>query len=548
MVSSAPDGATPLVINRPLPPNFVDFDAVKVVRRLTQFGYRAYLVGGGVRDFLLGATPKDFDVATDARPREVKDVFRNCRLIGRRFRLAHIHFRGGKIIEVSTFRRNPDMDGPPEPEPEPEAEPDMDEGEAPGIEHREDAVGGANGGGGGDGAGALAPALAERAPRDLLIREDNVFGTEEEDARRRDFTCNALFYDLRRNAILDYVGGVADVERRVIRTIGDPNIRLAEDPVRILRAVRFGARLGLQIEPRTFAAMKRVGPELAKCAAPRLLEELLRILRSPHAADAWRLLEQCGALAVCFPEIAAYRERTGLAADVDEHVRLLGALDELQERAGGPLHDSVLLSVTMWPLVRRALEPVPAAVPGASTAAPAPAAAAAQAGGAPERAAETWADVGSGGWDVDVPGASGAVSVVVSLPAGSPRRDPGAVVMDLLRGPAVRLRMPHRLVGRATQILLAQGKMTAGRRRRFRPEQLVRREFCGDAVNLLEMRALASGERPLVALSAVEAWRQLLRNPGDPRLARELGSAVVVGDGRTGGAPGPGGGAAAGAS
>src|SRR5207248_335225 len=167
--------------------------------------FTAYLVGGCVRDLLLGMRPKELDVATSAHPNQVKETFRNSRLIGRRFRLAHVFFRGGKIIEVSTFRKSP-----------------LDE-------------------------------LTD-LPQDLLIRHDNVFGTEEEDARRRDFTINALFYEVDGGRVVDHVGGKADLAARLVHTIGDPDVRMREDPVRILRAIRFAAKCGLRIEPGTSAA------------------------------------------------------------------------------------------------------------------------------------------------------------------------------------------------------------------------------------------------------------------------------------------------------
>ena len=170
----------------------IDGDAERVVRRLTKGGFTAYLVGGCVRDLLLGLHPKDFDVATSATPNDIRATFRNCRIIGRRFRLAHVFF-GKKIIETATFRANPRED----------------EGDDDG---------------------------------DLLIRRDNVFGTETEDARRRDFTINGLFYDFEREDVIDHVGGLPDLEARLVRTIGDPDVRFREDPVRMLRAIKFAAR------------------------------------------------------------------------------------------------------------------------------------------------------------------------------------------------------------------------------------------------------------------------------------------------------------------
>ena len=181
--------------------------------------------GGCVRDLLLGRAPKDFDIATDATPSELRELFRNCRIIGRRFRLAHIIF-GNKIIETATFRANP----------------------------REDEEG--------------APGPAD----ELYIHRDNVFGTAEQDARRRDFTVNGLFYDLAAEQVLDYVDGLTDLASRSVRTIGDPNVRFREDPVRMLRAVKFAARLGFDIEDATYQALLSHGKEIEKSPVPRVLE------------------------------------------------------------------------------------------------------------------------------------------------------------------------------------------------------------------------------------------------------------------------------------
>jgi poly(A) polymerase len=240
-------------------PEQIDGDALKVVNRLRQFGYSAYLVGGCVRDLMLRRKPKDFDVATSAKPQEIRKVFRNCRLIGRRFRLAHIHFRDNKVIETATFRAN-----------------------------------------GND---------TNHQPDDLLIREDNVFGTEEQDALRRDFTINALFYDPVERIVIDYCGGLEDLVHRTIRFIGDPGVRVREDPVRIIRAIKFAALLDFKIDDLAWEAMCRYAQELTKSAPPRLLEEINRILRGGAAEASVRLLWQVGALAVLLPEVSSYLGR-----------------------------------------------------------------------------------------------------------------------------------------------------------------------------------------------------------------------------------------------
>ncbi|MEL6185770.1 MAG: poly(A) polymerase, partial [Myxococcota bacterium] len=201
----------------------IDPQAVSAIKRLRRYGYKGYLVGGCVRDLLLSISPKDFDIATDARPEEVKSVFRNSRIIGRRFRLVHLYYRGGKVLEVATFRA------------------------------------------------AITSEEEEEGRGDLLIRRDNVFGTEQEDAQRRDFTINALFYDPERGEIIDHVGGLDDIDAKVVRMIGDPDVRLREDPVRILRAIRFRAKAELTIEPSLEAALSRHVEELVRCPPARLL-------------------------------------------------------------------------------------------------------------------------------------------------------------------------------------------------------------------------------------------------------------------------------------
>ena len=250
----------------PLLEDRIDADAAKVVRRLERAGYQAYLVGGCVRDLLLGGTPKDFDVATSARPEDVRALFRNCRIIGRRFRLAHILFGGGKVIEVATFRRNPAIEAPEE-------------------------------------------EVATEADDDILIRSDNVFGDAHEDAIRRDFTINALFYDLDRRQVLDWCGGMDDIKRRTIHTIGDPIVRFREDPIRILRAIKFAARLDLGIAPDVYDAMVACREDLAQAARPRIFEEILRLLRGGAAHRSMWLLWETGAMAILLPELVRVPRR-----------------------------------------------------------------------------------------------------------------------------------------------------------------------------------------------------------------------------------------------
>ncbi len=298
----------------PLDETLFDPDALKVVRRLVRYGYEAYFVGGGVRDLLLGRRPKDFDIATDARPEAVRALFRNSRIIGRRFRLVHVLFGQRKVIEVATFRRNPN-DGSPD-----------DNDPSPGND-------------------------------ELLIRSDNAFGEAHEDAARRDLTINALFYDVDQKHVIDYVGGLPDIQNRVVRTIGDPVIRFREDPVRMLRAIKFAARLDLGIEPEVYDAIVLCRESIACSARPRLLEELLKLLRSGAARRSIWLTWETGLLHVLLPELA-----TMLDDDMSEysratHVwRVLGEVDRRAALRGAPLQDLVLLSLLLLEPIEEAVE------------------------------------------------------------------------------------------------------------------------------------------------------------------------------------------------
>jgi poly(A) polymerase len=263
----------------------IDPDALKVLYRLHEHNYVAYLVGGSVRDLLLERRPKDFDIGTSAHPHQVKKLFRNCWIIGRRFRLAHVKF-GTKTIEVATFRRQVDASETAEQEIA-HLEPDdvVGPGEPlPPDEERE---------------------AASRRHRDRLIHRDNTYGTPEEDAFRRDFTVNALFYDIATFSIIDYVGGLQDLHSRLIRCIGDPEVRFLEDPVRMLRAVVLAARLEFTIDEPILDSIAVHKHEISRSAPARLLEEYFKILRSGHAAEAFRQLRSTGLLKAITPELAA---------------------------------------------------------------------------------------------------------------------------------------------------------------------------------------------------------------------------------------------------
>ncbi|POC18505.1 poly(A) polymerase [Vibrio vulnificus] len=233
--------------------------ALKVLYRLHGAGFDAFLVGGGVRDLLLGQSPKDFDIATNATPEQLKQLFRNCRLIGRRFRLAHIMF-GREIIEVATFRG-----------------------------HHQDAN----------------SQISQQSKEGMLLR-DNVYGTIDEDAERRDFTINAMYYNISDYSIHDYAGGVEDLEDRLVRLIGDPETRYREDPVRMLRAIRFAAKLDFDIEEDTAAPIEEMAYLLRDIPAARLYEESLKLLQSGHGLETYHLMREYNLFQQMFPAISAY--------------------------------------------------------------------------------------------------------------------------------------------------------------------------------------------------------------------------------------------------
>lgn len=323
-------GPEPVVYEAALDATLVDADAARCIRRLREAGFAAYLVGGGVRDLLLGRKPKDFDIATDARPQDVRRIFRNCRIIGRRFRLAHILFADNKVIECATFRRDPDQELAQLPA-------EIAEGRA----HRA------------TNPVRLVPLHRVSADDDLLIRHDNVFGLPHEDAVRRDFTVNGLFYDPRKNEVIDYVGGMLDVERRVVRTIGEPAVRFREDPIRLLRAIKFSARLDMGLAPDVYDAIVEHRGELAKASKPRIFEEILRLLRGGAAMRSIYLAWDLGVLAIVMPELAAF-----LDDDARGAARTWARLSAVDARAArGELPtDSVLLAALMLDAIDEALE------------------------------------------------------------------------------------------------------------------------------------------------------------------------------------------------
>ncbi|CAM5477637.1 Poly(A) polymerase I OS=Rhodanobacter lindaniclasticus OX=75310 GN=pcnB PE=3 SV=1 [Rhodanobacter lindaniclasticus] len=275
--------------------------ALRVLYRLHDAGYAAYLVGGAVRDLLLGLRPKDFDVATDATPDEVKKLFRNCRLIGRRFRLAHVVF-GPEIIEVATFRGT------------------GEEGEG------------------------------DRHIVDGRIVRDNIWGTIEEDALRRDFRVNALYYDISDFSVRDYVGGMQDLHDRVLRLIGDPEVRYHEDPVRMLRAARLAAKLDMRIDAAAAAPFESLGPLLADAAPARLFDESLKMFLAGNGLKSFRMLEQCGLLKFLFPATARALKRgdAALRSLVEQGL----ANTDARIREGKSVTPAFLFAVLLWGEVR----------------------------------------------------------------------------------------------------------------------------------------------------------------------------------------------------
>jgi poly(A) polymerase len=288
----------------------VDPDALKVVRKLLAAGHEAYLVGGCVRDLYLGLRPKDFDVATSATPDAIRKIFRNSRIIGRRFKLAHVYF-GPKVIETSTFR--------------------------------------------------AAPIANDDDP---LITADNVWGSIEDDARRRDFTINALFFDVETRRIVDFVDGMNDLDGKIIRTIGDPHLRFQEDPVRMIRAIKFAARLGFTIEPPTWEALLDTTSDITKCSGARVLEETYKVLRGGASKRSFELMLESKLLDAMMPAyIGLYSEPRAehgptppdASKPADGSLeflwRFLGALDEYAGETGQLVGNGVLQAVLFAPLV-----------------------------------------------------------------------------------------------------------------------------------------------------------------------------------------------------
>jgi len=408
-----------------IPRAALDRDALRVIHRLQKHRHEAYFVGGCVRDLWIGRDPKDFDVATSAHPQEIRRLFRNGRIIGRRFRLVHIYY-GDHIVETSTFRRDPS--------------PDEDEEDG----HRSE---------------------------DMLIVEDNVFGNAAEDARRRDFTVNGLFLDPAHHEIHDYVDGIRDLQDRVLRTIGDPMVRMAEDPVRILRAVKFATRLDFRIDDATWEAMRHHVGQLSRSAPPRILEEILRLMRSGTAQGAFRMLRACGALEVLLPRLdtflrgAAGGNSSERVAGVERFWKLLEALDSQVNH--GDLRPSTALCVALLfhPLFERERDP------------------------------------------------EGRL-------ARGPAGEPGRIAYDVVESFAGPTRLSRRDFGRARAILISQDRFLQSASKHFSPLLFARSEEFPEALQLFGLRVDARGQ----GRDIFQAWedrQRRARDLADEELDRE---------------------------
>lgn len=420
----------------------IDPDALKVLYRLKNHEYVAYLVGGGVRDLLLGRKPKDFDIGTSANPQQVKRLFKNCFIIGRRFRLCHVRF-GKKVIEVSTFRKQ-----------------------------------------------------AEAEEGDTLIRRDNVFGTPEEDAFRRDFTVNALFYDIATFSVIDYVEGLPDLEARVIRTIGDPGVRLREDPVRMLRAVALASRLEFTIDRDTVEAIRFLRSEIVKSSPARILEEFYKILRQGAARRTFQSLHETGLLAYILPEADRAISDGGEA--------FLGSLARLDEyrnagrAAPEELTNSILLGTMLVPLgapLRRPIVPMTRRPPVS----------------APETVPEEGSEDTVTGPVEDLAAELAALDEPDDIAESAPTGPPPPLALPFARRDLDRLRL----------VLLAQRRLREVERSAGIKHQLAARPYFGDALRWLEIHGGLEGQE------LVAHWKSLdLGDVPPPLAAGEVGETL----------------------
>ncbi|MBE9504295.1 MAG: polynucleotide adenylyltransferase PcnB, partial [Proteobacteria bacterium] len=316
--------------DHPLSRKLISENALKVLRRLYRHGYTAYLAGGGVRDILLGREPKDFDVVTSATPEEIKALFRNAFLIGRRFRIAHIRFKG-EIIEVSTFRALRENDGSDVSQAaETEGVTDDEIESASEAEERKEKK----------------PLEGREHSDEGMILRDNVWGKPEEDAFRRDFTVNALFYDIADFSIIDYVGGLEDLKEGRLRLIGEPEVRYREDPVRMLRAIRFAAKLGFNIDKESLDPMVVLKNDILNANSSRLYEELQKLWISEEAEQGYQLMRKTGLFQVLFPEVDQWLSNED---DNFPHTFLGRAFEWIEEelRSGRAISPALLYAIVL---------------------------------------------------------------------------------------------------------------------------------------------------------------------------------------------------------
>jgi len=319
-----------------------------VLYRLRDGGFQAFLVGGCVRDLMLGITPKDFDVATDALPEQVKKLFRNCRLVGRRFRLAHVFF-GHETIEVATFRA---ATAPSQGE-EPIPDADPEEGEGPEVDESIEAELASTG---------ARIELQDETEREVdetgRILRDNVYGSIDADVWRRDFTANALYYNIADFSVWDYVGGADDIGSRTLRLIGDPETRYREDPVRMLRAARFEAKLGFDLEPATSEALGRLCELLSSVPSARLFDETLKLFLTGHGARSLEVLRRRGLLAVLLPSVDTYL--LAHPAGLVERLLVQGLVNTDRRVAEGkPVTPTFLFALLLYGPIARNIESTP---------------------------------------------------------------------------------------------------------------------------------------------------------------------------------------------
>ena len=423
-------------------------EALKVLYRLSSLGYKAYLVGGGVRDLYLGKKPKDFDVCTDARPSRLKKIFRNCRIIGRRFRIAHVFYPGDHIVEVATFRS--------------------------GVVHK---IPGAAG--------------------DILI--DNEYGTAEEDARRRDITINGLFYDIATHSIIDYVGGVADLDHRVVRTINDPAASFIEDPVRMIRTLRHAARTDFTVEAKTLQAIYAHREEIAKANPSRLMEELFKDLRGGAAHRFFRAMMETHLFDVLVPALAAQLRQVG-----PDHP-LWGRLQVIDAWAGAGKEktNAVLLAVFLHTILISD--------------------------------ATQWTPQPQGDRGAGERGTSDRAPSDRTLGDRSPQVDVWRTVMTNFSAAAQRIRISRRDAERVTQIVASLRKLWHASTRGELPVAFHRKPYLAESLDFLEVDLRSRG----LSLDTVELWRKEHCPDGPPKaVPRRFGDGGFV----QGGGPHRGGG------